>query len=93
MRFERILKMLNSRKNRKKGIHRNATGRFILFFDILCKIVYSIECAKKNNGGTPIWRPRANKWARSITSYAHLKVRLDTLITNIINRRNTPNFS
>ena len=62
MRFERILKMLNSRKNRKKGIHRNATGRFILFFDILCKIVYSIECAKKNNGGTPIWRPRALFW-------------------------------
>ena len=30
-------------KNRKICIIQNSTGRFLLFFDMLCKIVYSIE--------------------------------------------------
>jgi len=31
------------RRNRNIGITRNGMGRFYLFFDMLCKIVYSIE--------------------------------------------------
>ena len=35
------------RKNRKIGITQNSTGRFLLFIDMLCKIVYFIKWAKK----------------------------------------------
>jgi len=38
------------RPNRKIGIARKGTGRFVLFFDILCKIVYSIEWVKTISG-------------------------------------------
>ena len=44
------------RKNRKMGITQKRTGRF---FDMLCKIVYSIEWARN------IWRRRENRAKRA----------------------------
>jgi len=38
---------IKGRKNRKIGITQKCKSQFLLFFDILCKIVYSMEWAKK----------------------------------------------